>query len=152
MDRRRSRRLIVAAACAGLLVRLCFGLLYWTGKPLTQDEREYLAIAGNLADGHGFTYPDSHETGTGQRFARAPGYPVFLALLNVRTAPSAPVRVKVLQSVFGAVVIVLLAAIARAAAGEAAGVIAAFLAAFYPPLVWLPAYVFSEALFMPLAL
>ena len=39
------RRLILAAAAAGLAVRLAFGLLYWVDKPLTHDEREYLALA-----------------------------------------------------------------------------------------------------------
>ena len=38
-------RLILLAAVAGLVLRAAFGLLYWVGKPLTHDEREYLALA-----------------------------------------------------------------------------------------------------------
>jgi len=33
-----------AAAVLALVVRLAFGFLYWTGKPMTQDEREYLQL------------------------------------------------------------------------------------------------------------
>jgi len=64
LDRARARRLILAAVAAGLVARLAFGLLYWTGKPLTHDEREYLALADSVAAGRGFTYDAAHETGT----------------------------------------------------------------------------------------
>jgi len=47
-------RAVHAAVAAGLLLRLAFGLGYWTGKPLTQDEREYLTLAANVAHGRGF--------------------------------------------------------------------------------------------------
>ena len=47
-------RAVHAAVAVGLLLRLAFGLGYWTGKPLTHDEREYLAIAVNVAHGRGF--------------------------------------------------------------------------------------------------
>lgn len=148
----RHHRLVLGAVVLGLVLRLAFALFYWTDKPLTQDEREYLALAGSLADGRGFTYPEDHETGTGQRYSRAPGYPALLAALGARPSPSAPRRVQVVQAGLGAVVVWLIAALARGAAGDRAAVVAAFLAAIYPPLVWLPAYVFSEALYMPLAL
>ena len=55
MDRARSRRLILAAAVLGLILRLAFGFFYWTDKPLTHDEREYLTLAQSLAEGRGFT-------------------------------------------------------------------------------------------------
>jgi hypothetical protein len=35
------RRFVAGAAALGLLVRLAFALLYWTGQPLTRDELEY---------------------------------------------------------------------------------------------------------------
>ena len=47
-------RAVHAAVAAGLLLRLAFGLGYWTGKPLTHDEREYLTLAVNVAQGRGF--------------------------------------------------------------------------------------------------
>ena len=152
MDGVRARRLILVAAAVGLLLRLAFATLYWVDKPLTQDEREYLALAGSLIEGRGFTYPDDHETGTGQRFSRAPGYAAVLAVIGARAAPSAPARVKILNSVLGAFSVWIIGLLALRAGQPLAGVIAAGVAAVYPPLVWLPAYVFSESLYMPLAL
>ncbi|MEO6214022.1 MAG: hypothetical protein ABIP65_10380 [Vicinamibacterales bacterium] len=149
----RSRRLILWAAAAGLLLRLVFGLFYWTGKPLTHDEREYLSLAESLAAGRGFAYSDSRIAGTGQQFSRAPGYPAFLAVLRARTdSEAAPAVVKVVQSALGAIVVVMIAALTWRAAGPRAAAVAALLAAAYPPMVWLSAYVFSESLYMPMAL
>jgi hypothetical protein len=177
MADRRSRRLIFAAAVAGLLLRLVFGLGYWTGKPLTHDEREYLVLAQSLRDGRGLHYPPDHATGTAPRFGRAPGYPAFLALIGAGTHAShaepdsgsspnpevpisaprqpvaaAPARVKIVQAGLGALAVWMIGLIALRAAGPRAGVIAAAIAACYPPLVWIPAYVLSEALFIPMAL
>ena len=153
MDRARSRRLILAAAAAGLVLRLAFGLLYWTGKPLTHDEREYLALAQSLRDGTGLHYPAGHDSGTAPQFGRAPGYPAFLAVLGVAgDAPATPVGVKVAQSAIGALVVWMIGTITLRAAGPRAGAIAAGLSAVYLPLVWIAAYVLSETLFMPVAL
>lgn len=152
MDSARSRRLILAAAVAGLVLRLAFGFLYWTGKPLTHDEREYLALAQSLSDGRGFTYPPGHDAGTGQQFGRAPGYPALLAALGVTAdVSSTPARVKIAQSVLGAIVVGMIGLLALRAWSPRAGVIAAAIAAAYPPLVWISSYVFSESLYMPLA-
>ena len=100
LDNTRARRLILAAAAAALALRLAFGFLYWVDKPLTHDEHEYLALARGVASGLGFVYDDAHESGTAQRFGRAPGYPLFLAALDAgRPVPdSTPGRVKFAQS------------------------------------------------------
>ena len=149
----RSRRVIFIAAAGGLVLRLLFGFVYWTGKPLTQDEREYLSLAESLASGRGFSYTEPYDSGTGQRFARAPGYPAFLSLLRANNdSGAAPAGVKFVQPFLGAIVILMIALLARNAAGPRAGVAAAILAAVYPPLVWLSGYVLSESLYMPLAL
>jgi hypothetical protein len=153
MDLGSRRRLILVAAAVALLVRLAFGLFYWTGKPLTHDEREYLVLAESLVEGRGFTYPDTHDVGTGQRFARAPGYPAFLTLFRPSSAlTAAPAAIKAVNALLVTLAVLLLAAIARQAAGDGAAVWAAWIAALYPPLIWLPAYVFSETLYLPLAL
>ena len=153
MDGRRSRRLILAAAGVALLLRLAFAFFYWTDKPLTHDEREYLSLAESLSGGRGFTYDETGDTGTSPRFGRAPGYPAFLALFPMPARPeSAPAIIKIVQSALGAIGILLIASTARRAAGERAGVIAAWIATVYPPLVWMPSYVLSEALYLPLAL
>ena len=82
LDDTRARRFLIAAAAAGLALRLAFGFLYWVDKPLTHDEHEYLALARGVVSGLGFVYDDAHETGTAQRFGRAPAYPLFLAALD----------------------------------------------------------------------
>ena len=152
MGHARSRRLILAAAVVGFVLRLAFGFLYWTDKPLTHDEREYLVLAQRIAEGRGLTYPEDHEVGTGQQFGRAPGYPAFLSLLGVDAhATSAPAKVKAVQAALGAVVVLMIGILAAGAWNPAAGAVAAFIASAYPPLVWISAYVFSESLYMPLA-
>jgi hypothetical protein len=148
-----NQRWILAAAAAALIARLAFGLLYWTAKPMTHDEREYLALAQSLQQGRGLHYPPGHQSGTAAQFGRAPGYPAFLALLAAPANPDvAPTRVKVAQSFLGALAVWMIGVIAMRAAGVRAGEIAAWIAACYPALVWTPSYVFSESLFMPLAL
>jgi 4-amino-4-deoxy-L-arabinose transferase-like glycosyltransferase len=150
----RARRLILAAAAAALAARLVFALLYWVDRPMTHDEHEYLSLARGIASGQGFVYDGVVETRTSQQFGRAPGYPLFLALLDAgRPVPSsAPIRVKVAQSIIGAVVVWIVGLLASRAAGARAGVLAAFLAALYPPLVYMPAYVLSETLYAAAAL
>jgi hypothetical protein len=149
MDDRSARRYIVALSAAALVLRLAFALFYWTGKPLTHDEREYLELATSLANGRGFTYDMASETGTAQRFGRAPGYPAFLALAGAgRGVPdAAPTRVKIAQSAVGAATVWLIGVLALRSMGPRPGVAAAAIAAVYPPLVWIPSYVFSETLF-----
>lgn len=154
LDDTRARRFLLAAAAIGLALRLAFGCLYWVDKPLTHDENEYLALARGVASGLGFVYDEAHETGTAQRFGRAPAYPLFLAALDAgRPVPTAtPARVKVAQSLVGALTVWLIGLIALYAAGPRAGVWAAGIAAVYPPLVSLPSYALSETLYSGVAL
>lgn len=150
----RVRRLIVAAAIAGFLIRLAFALLYWVGKPLTHDEREYLELARSLSEGRGFAYAPSSESGPGPRFGRAPGYPMLLAVIGAGSSDlsAVPVRVKVAQSAAGAIGVWLIGIFVLRAAGPRAGIAAAVIAAVYPPLVWICAYALSEAVYSVLAL
>jgi Dolichyl-phosphate-mannose-protein mannosyltransferase len=145
-------RSVAAAVVIGLLVRLLFAFGYWVDKPLTHDEQEYLHLAQNVAAGRGLTYEASAAASDVERFGRAPLYPLLLALV-ARVAPTAHLlaAIRVAQSILGAVAIALLAFVARRAAGPSAGTLAAWIAALYPPLVWMPAYVLSESLYVPLA-
>ncbi len=153
LDPARARRLILGAAAAGLVFRLLFGLLYWTGKPLTHDEQEYLALARSIAEGHGFAYDAAHQTGTAPQFGRAPVYPLLLAAIGTgHEYDASPVRVKAAQALIGSVGVWLIGLLALRRAGPAAGAAAAAIAAVYPPLVWICAYVLSEALYSTLAL
>ncbi len=63
-----------------------------------------------------------------------------------------PTEVKVAQSVVGALGVLLVGVLAANLAGARAGVIAAAVAACYPPLIWISAYAFSEALAWPMGL
>src|SRR5262249_48933763 len=150
----RARRWIVACVVAGLALRAAFALFYWTGQPLTHDEREYLALARSLARGEGYRYPtDEPAPGTGQQFGRAPGYPAFLAtFIEPVPADHVPRRVQLVQSLVGAVGILLIAAIAGRAGGPRSAVAAAAVSALYPPLVWMPAYALSETLYSTVVL
>lgn len=151
---RRTRRLLGFATVCALALRLAFGFLYWTERPLTHDEHEYLTLARNLASGRGFVYDSEIDSGTAPRFGRAPGYPAFLAALDAgRPVPtSTPGVVKVAQALIGAVTVWLIGAIALRAAGARAAVVAAWLAAFYPSLIWIPGYALSETLYALAAL
>ena len=151
---RTARRWICAAAIVGLVLRAAFGLLYWVDKPLTHDEREYLALARSLTEGRGFQYDLSEPVGTGQRFGRAPAYPVFLAAIGAGRDrhEHAPASVKLAQAAVGAFTVWLIGLIALRASGPRSGIAAAGIAAVYPPLVWIPAYVFSETLYSAVAL
>jgi 4-amino-4-deoxy-L-arabinose transferase-like glycosyltransferase len=150
----RARRMIVALALAGVLLRLAFGLIYWVGKPLTHDEREYLALARNVAEGRGFMYDGMRDSGTTPQFGRAPGYPMFLASIGAGEpeGDSAPLRVKVAQALVGGAIVWIVGLLGWRARGPRAGVFAAAIAAAYPPLVWMPAYVFSETVYSLFAL
>jgi len=166
---RRPRLAIAAAVGLACVARLAFGLAYWVDKPLTHDEREYLELARNLAGGRGLTYdPPDPSAPAEPRYGRAPLYPAFLSLVYRATsqtsvpprslAPPPPdaaaplVAIKVLQAGLGALTVWLIALLAWRVAGPGPAAVAAVLSAFYPPLVWTPAYVFSETLFSAFAL
>ena len=135
------RSALIAAAAAGLVLRLLFSLGYWVGQPLTRDEREYLAMAG--APG-----------AVVDPFGRAPGYPAFLSSIGVGRTPveSVPTSIKIAQSIVGAAGVFLVGLLAFQLGGRGAAQLAAWIAAAYPPLVWTAAYALSEALYWPLAL
>jgi len=145
---------LLFAAAIGLALRLAFALGYWTGQPLTRDEREYLSLARSLASGHGFTYDEDLLRQDPDPFSRAPGYPAFLAIAGGGQGPVAdvPALVKVAQAGVGALGVVVIGLVACQMAGATAGAAAALIAALYPPLVWIAGYAYSEAIAWPLGL
>ncbi len=147
-------RVLFAVFALALALRLAFAFGYWVDKNLTRDEREYLSLARSLTAGHGFVYDEAVRSGPVDPFGRAPGYPVFLALVGggLTITDSVPASVKIAQSVLGAIGVVFVALLGTRLAGRRAGLAAAAIAAGYPPLVWIGAYAFSEALFWPLGL
>jgi Dolichyl-phosphate-mannose-protein mannosyltransferase len=104
-------------------------------------------------EGRGFGYPAAAPgEPEPERFGRAPLYPLFLAAVTGPTALDRLAAIRIAQSMIGALGIWLIAAVATRVAGPRAALIGAWIAAVYPPLVWTPAYVFSETLYMALAL
>jgi 4-amino-4-deoxy-L-arabinose transferase-like glycosyltransferase len=149
----RLTRTVAAALAAAFIVRVLFAFLYWVDKPLTHDEVEYLSLARNLAEGHGFTY-DAREPSNAQpeRFGRAPLYPFFLSLVARGTSGATLVpAIKIAQAALGTVTVLLVALVARRTSGGRAEAWTAWIAALYPPLAWLSSYVLSETLYTVLA-
>ncbi|MCU0249243.1 MAG: glycosyltransferase family 39 protein [Vicinamibacterales bacterium] len=152
-------RAVWLAVAVGIAARLAFSLGYWVDKPLTHDEHEYLRLARNVAEGRGFVHlqPDGTPA-PGEHFGRAPVYPVFLAAVIRVTGgpPEAGVpllrAIRIVQAVLGGALVWLVAWLAGQAAGPGAARAGGWLAAVYPPLVWTPAFVWSETLFSVLAL
>lgn len=146
--------MIAAALAISLALRLAFALGYWIDQPLTRDEHEYLSVARSLVRGDGFVYDAALPGGAASGVGRAPGYPMFLALVGggAGVAQSTPTSVKAAQAIVGTFGVLVLAAIAWRLAGPAAASLAAVIAAVHPPLVWVASYVWSEALAWPLGL
>ena len=138
----------------------CSGWSTGPDQPLTHDEREIPSRSGRapLRD-DGFTYPaDEPAPGTGQRFGRAPGYPLFLAALHVTDPVEHAPRVMTVPDRTGVHRddrdLAHCDAIAGRAGGSSGGAHRRRRGSrrLYPPLVAMPAYVFSETLFSTLAL
>ena len=148
------RAFVLAAAIVGLAARLAFGLGYWVNQELNRDELEYLSLARSLAEGHGLVYDEHVLKGPVEPFGRAPGYPVFLALVGGGAAyvETVPATVKIAQSVVGAAGVVLIALAAFRLGGRRPAMAAAAIAAVHPPLVWVSGYAYSEAVFWPVGL
>ena len=148
------REFVLAAAAVAIVARLAFGLGYWNNEALNRDEVEYLSLARNLT--HTFTYDfDEHvKKGPVEPFGRAPGYPVFLALIGAgrEFADAVPASVKIAQSIVGGIGVVLIGWAAWRMAGPRPAMAAAAIAAIYPPLIWISAFVYSEAVFWPIAI
>jgi len=148
------RTFVLAAALVGLAARLAFGLGYWVGEPLNRDEVEYMSLARSLVAGHGYVYDDHVRTGAVEPFGRAPGYPVFLALVGggASYVEAVPASVKVTQSVVGAIGVILIGVAAFRLGGRRPAMAAAAIASVYPPLVWVAGFAYSEAVFWPAGL
>ena len=148
------RAFVLAAAIVGLAARLAFGLGYWVNQELNRDELEYLSLARSLAAGRGLVYDEHVLKGPVEPFGRAPGYPVFLALVGggAGYVESVPAAVKIAQSLVGAAGVVLIALAAFRLGGRRPAMAAAAMAAVHPPLVWVSGYAYSEAVFWPVGL
>jgi len=111
VDAARLTRLTTLAVAVALVARLAFAFGYWVGKPLNNDEIEYLQLGRSVAAGQGFTYASAageHLDAAG--YGRAPLYPVFVSIVARVTSPATLIpALKAAQSVLGALAVWLLA-------------------------------------------
>jgi len=104
----------VFLAALALRIGLAAGALTAPDRSLTYDGVEYLALAHNLADGHGFVRDQILQNG--QHVAvpevfRTLGYPVFLAAVESLSPERANALVVLIQIVIGSISCVLIFAI-----------------------------------------
>ncbi len=105
------------------------------------DARKYRLIARSLRAGRGFAE-------SGRRHAsRAPGYPLFLALVP-GGAEGSLLPVRLVQGLIGAAACILLWALARRLFDARVGLVAAAMAAVYPFHIFLAGCALSEVIFM----
>ena len=148
---------VAAVAIAGLRAAARRSAsLYWVDEPLTRDEREYLSLARSLAAGHGFVYDDAlldgpvravrpraRLSGVSRARRRRRAVDRRRAVVASRSRSRSSARC-------GVLIVGLLAG--RLGGRSRRGDRGARSPPCYPPLVWIAAYAFSEALFWPLGL
>jgi 4-amino-4-deoxy-L-arabinose transferase-like glycosyltransferase len=133
-----SRRILAGAMLFTVAVSGAYAL-HFGDRVRFYDEGDYLAIAQNLAHGHGFSIYGSIPSAF-----RAPGFPVLLGL--VRTA-GVPVTAARMLNVFLLATTVLLAwMLADRIAGRAAAALAAVAVALYPLQVFTASTFYPETL------
>lgn len=130
---------LVAAA---FLVRLVYGV---SSKLLTGgDAQQYLALAHNLASGHGYSL-SQHAPYVVSDY-RMPGYPALLAIVDV--LGGGHVGIVFVNSLVGAAAVLAIALIAREVFGDhlLVRLVAVLAAAVYPPLVTYTSVAYAENL------
>jgi 4-amino-4-deoxy-L-arabinose transferase-like glycosyltransferase len=127
-----------------LALRLALWCLLPRELPIS-DEPEYLAAAGWLARGHGFSFYAEWP------WLRPPLYLLFLApFVGLFGFDLTPIRL--VQIAVSLLVPALVYTLGRAALGRRVGLVAGLIAALWLPLAVLPHLVLAENLFLPLLL
>ncbi len=139
-------RLLWIVLAAGLALRLIFLAVgsRWI-NPLSMDSQNYLRIANNLLAGKGFVLwhkPSSFV---------APLYPFFLAAVRAAFGNSIVV-VQLIQILLSTISIYLVYRLGRALVDEKVALLAALLFAIHPEIIALTSFLYTETLFIFLAL
>jgi hypothetical protein len=117
---------------------------------LTGDPAFYDAVGVSLAAGRGWPRPAGRPTAL-----HPPAWPYVLGATYAVAGPGAHARwraARVVNSLFGAAAVALIGLIAAAVWSPVVGLVSAGLAAVYPPAIALGATLYSEPLFVALAL
>lgn len=115
--------------------------LVTTHAQLSNDEKEYIALAKSLADEGRFVLP------SGDAATRMPLYPALLSLVYRTQEPKYwKSAVDVLQAVLGVLSAIGLACIAARLADWRAGLVAGLAATFYAPILYVEGKLLTETL------
>ncbi|HJS93160.1 MAG TPA: glycosyltransferase family 39 protein [Solirubrobacteraceae bacterium] len=125
------------------------------------DAGSYLSLGSDIA--HTGDYPLSHRPGAGAAGTRgpsayfAPGYPYFLALVDLIDGHAVPRDgavhpARIAQAVLGTITVALIGLVAFELFGLTAGLIALVLAAVYPVAIGMAGTLVAENLLTPLVL
>lgn len=142
-----NRRILVIIVVLAALARAIFWVaVVGRDAPLRGDEVDYNRLAVSLAEGRGFVTDRGEPTAT-----RPPLFPLLLAGLYRVFGPSVAAA-RMLQIALGALIVLLLYALARRIFSPSVGLIAAALAAANPSLVFISSYLLVENLYIALLL
>jgi len=144
---RYNRQVLMLAVLVGVILRLGFVLGFpQIGRIEGMDAFEYHRIAVNLLEGRGYSQDGIHPT-----IFVAPGYPIFLAGIYSVFGHD-PYRAKAVQTVLGAVLVLVAYGFAREYVPQVGALVVAWLVAVFPDLVVISNYLYTENLFVPLFL
>ena len=138
---------MLAVLAVALVVRLA-AIVATPGHELVSDPADYARHAYSLV--HDGSYPESVVTG-GPTAIRPPAFPFLVAGVFAVSGDRVG-AVRVVQALLGALIVALIALIAREIWGPRTGLVAGALAAIFPPLVVVGVTLFSEPLFVALML
>ncbi|MHB2027055.1 MAG: glycosyltransferase family 39 protein [Elusimicrobiota bacterium] len=131
----------VVFACA-LIARAAF-VLFWRGRALVPDSKDFLDLAAHLAAGRGFSLRGSPSC------ARPPLYPFFLSLIRRAAGPGLGPIVAI-QGLLDSLTAVWIFGAALALAGPGAAFFSGLAYAFHPIFIGYAHFVMSETLFFNL--
>ncbi|MBO0769744.1 MAG: glycosyltransferase family 39 protein [Solirubrobacterales bacterium] len=148
------RHPLLTAAAVGLLLRVAYVLATLHFIPHS-DNQSYLDRAMYLYQHHALM-PNVKGTRVEPDAYWPPGFPAAMAILLELNSIAHPLGdipfIRLGFSVFGLISIPALAFIARELFGPREGLIAAWLAALFPPAIYVGASMYSESMFVPIAL
>ncbi len=135
-----NNKYIFALLVLGLIIRVGYILtlensVYW------EDETDYMRLSESIVTGNGFVNPDGQPTAF-----RAPGYPVFLAALNV-VGIKGILPIRIAQAFISVLTLFLLYLLACRIFNPVAGIVSLGLGAVYPYFIFISGTVLATVLY-----
>lgn len=145
---RHEKKLVVGILLLGLALRIIWAFVsprfdpVIRANPFHGDASGYHLLAVNLWRGDGFSWDGGHPTAY-----RMPGYPFFLWALYTLTYFNLA-AIRFIQAVLGALTILPVILVGKAADGRFVGILAGFATAIHPMLIYMSSWIYSETLFI----